>query len=213
MIAPAAMNGSASTTWRKLRSSSEPSSQNAISSTTNGLLDRFMTSAVAAPARLESASPAKIRINSPALRPAIVSKANTELNAPITAATGSAQDRTSASPNAITSTAPNAADCGAPNNEGEANGLRSKPCRAAPERPSMPPIANARIVRGSRISRTITCCTSLPPPNRASSTLTGDSRTGPTPSEISTSITTRATSPTITLARRRAATSAPAITF
>ena len=63
MIAPATMNGSASMTWRKLRSSSEPSSQNAISSTTNGLLERFITSAVAAPARLEIASPARIRIN------------------------------------------------------------------------------------------------------------------------------------------------------
>ena len=71
MIAPATMNGSASMTWRKLRSSSEPSSQKVISSATNGLPDRFITSAVAAPARLDIASPARIRINSLALRPAI----------------------------------------------------------------------------------------------------------------------------------------------
>ena len=90
MIAPVTMKGSASMTWRKLRSSSEPSSQNAISSATNGLEDRFITSAVAAPARLEIASPARIRINSPALRPAIVSSTNTEANAMAIAATGSA---------------------------------------------------------------------------------------------------------------------------
>ena len=90
MTAPATMNGSASTTWRKLRSSSEPSSQNAISSTTKGLLDRFITSAVAAPARLEIARPARMRISRPALRPAIASSTNTEANAIAMAATGSA---------------------------------------------------------------------------------------------------------------------------
>ena len=51
-----------------------------------------------------------------------------------------------------------------------------------------------RIVRGSRISRTITCCTSLPPPNSASITVSGDSRTGPIPSEISASNATSTTS-------------------
>jgi hypothetical protein len=58
------------------------------------------------------------------------------------------------------------------------------------------------MVRGSRISRTITCETSLPPPNRASITASGDSRTGPMPSEISTSSTTSATSAIVTLTRR-----------
>ena len=56
----------------------------------------------------------------------------------------------------------------------------------------MAPIASARMVRGSRISRTITCATSLPPPNSASITASGDSRTGPMPSEISASSTTSA---------------------
>ena len=77
----------------------------------------------------------------------------------------------------------------------------------------MAPIANPRITRGSRISRTITCATSLPPPNRASITLSGDSRTGPIPSDKSASSTTRTTSPAITLARRRAAMSAVTMTF
>ena len=70
--------------------------------------------------------------------------------------------------------------------------MRSSPCSAAPDSPRIAPIASARIVRGSRISRTITCATSLPPPNSASITATGDSRTGPMPSEISTSSTTSA---------------------
>ena len=56
----------------------------------------------------------------------------------------------------------------------------------------MAPIASASSVRGRRISRTITCDTSLPPPNSASATASGDSRTGPMPSEISTSSTTSA---------------------
>ena len=90
MIAPATMNGSASMTCRKLRSSSEPSSQNAISSTANGLLDRFITSAVAAPARLEIARPARMRIKRLALRPAIVSSTKTDAKAMAIAATGSA---------------------------------------------------------------------------------------------------------------------------
>ena len=72
--------------------------------------------------------------------------------------------------------------------------MRSRPCSAAPDRPRMAPIASASSVRGRRISRTITCDTSLPPPNSASTTVSGDSRTGPMPSEISTSRTTRAAS-------------------
>ena len=69
----------------------------------------------------------------------------------------------------------------------------------------MAPIAKPRMVRGSRISRTITCGTSLPPPNSASITASGDSRTGPMPSEISTSSTTSTTSAVVTPTRRRAA--------
>ena len=79
-----------------------------------------------------------------------------------------------------------------------ASGLRSNPCKAAPDSPRIAPIANPRIVRGSRISRTITCCTSLPPPNSASITVSGDSRTGPIPSETSASSTTSTTSAVVT---------------
>ena len=72
----------------------------------------------------------------------------------------------------------------------------------------MAPIASARMVRGRRISRTITCATSLPPPNSASTTATGDSRTGPIPSEITASRTTSAIIAMVALIRRRAARSA-----
>ncbi len=97
------MNGSASTTWRKLRSSSEPSSQNAISSAANGLGARFIVSAVAAPARLEMARPARMRSSRLALRPATTSSRNTEVKAATMAASGSTNERTSARPSAITS--------------------------------------------------------------------------------------------------------------
>ena len=79
--APAMMNGNASITWRKLRSSSEPSSQKAISSAANGFGERFITSAVAAPARLEIARPERMSNSRPALRPAIPSSTNTDTNA------------------------------------------------------------------------------------------------------------------------------------
>jgi hypothetical protein len=69
------------------------------------------------------------------------------------------------------------------------------------------------MLRGSRISLTITCCTSLPPPNNASITVNGDNRTGPIPSETSASNTTSTTSPAITLARRRVAMSAVTATL
>ncbi len=55
--------------------------------------------------------------------------------------------------------------------------------------------------------------TSLPPPNKASITVSGDSRTGPVPSEASTSSMTSTTSAAVTPARRRAAMSAVTMTF
>ena len=55
-------------------------------------------------------------------------------------ATGTANDVTGAKPNAITSAAAAAAACGAPNSAGSASGLRSRPCSAAPDRPSVAPI-------------------------------------------------------------------------
>ena len=68
-------------------------------------------------------------------------------------------------------------------------------------------MATARIIRGRRISRTITCATSLPPPNSASATAIGDSRTAPMPSESSASSTTSADIASVTPRRRRAAVS------
>ena len=64
---------------------------------------------------------------------------------------------------------------------------------AASSRPKKP-MVSASSVRGRRISRTITCATSLPPPNSASVTAMGESRTGPMPSEISASNPTSAAS-------------------
>ena len=76
----------------------------------------------------------------------------------------------------------------------------------------MAPIASASSVRGSRISRTMICDTSLAPPNRACRTVSGDSRTGPMPSEISTSNMTRAATAAVAPIRRRAASSLVTVT-
>ena len=142
-----------------------------------------MVSAVAAPAKLDSARPARIRSRRVPLRPATARSTKTEANAARMAATGSAKDSAFASPVEMTRTAPKAAACGAPNSDGDASGLRRSPWRAAPDRPRIPPIAMASTARGNRISWTMICCASLPPPKRASATTMGESRTGPIPSD------------------------------
>ena len=131
--APATMNGSASTTWRKLRSSSEPSSQNAISSAANGLGARFIASAVAAPARLEIARPGEDQQQQAGVAPATTSSRNTDVKAEAIAASGRTNERTSARPSEMTSTAPKAA------------GLRRPEQRRRGER-----IAQQALQRGAR---------------------------------------------------------------
>ena len=89
---------------------------------------------------------------------------------------------TGAKPNAITSAAAAAAACGAPNSAGSASGLRSSPCSAAPERPSVAPIRPASIVRGKRMSRTM--MPAGPSPDRSPAIAArGESPAGPTISE------------------------------
>ena len=107
----------------------------------NGFGARLRISAVAAPAKLASASPASKVTVRLARRPATATSAAIDSVAPRMAATGTANDVTGAKPNAITSAAAAAAACGAPNSAGSASGLRSSPCSAAPDSPSVAPIS------------------------------------------------------------------------
>ncbi len=175
------MKGRARVTCRNERSSSEPSSQKAISRAANGLGARFMASAVPAPASAEIASPDRIRISSEALRPAMLRSRNTERKAPAMAASGRPQASASVTPSEMLATAKKAAVCGAPKSEGAARGLRRSPCIAAPERPRIAPMETASRSRGIRISSRIRRSAGSPAPRSAESAAVGPMRTGPTP--------------------------------
>ena len=154
----------------------------------NGFGARLRISAVTAPAKLASARPASSVTVRLARRPAIATSPAIEIVAPRMPATGTANDVTGAKPNAITSAAAAAAACGAPNSAGSASGLRSRPCSAAPDRPSVAPISAASSVRGRRMSRTM-----MPagpsPENRPAIAARGDRPAGPTMSESTASAT------------------------
>ena len=131
-----------------------------------GLGARLSTSAVIAPAKLASASPAS-RITVRLVRgPAISTSAPTETSAPRMPATGTNREVAGRKPKAITNEAAAAAACGAPNKAGSASGLRNNPCKAAPENPSVAPISAASSVRGNRISRTIIAGDAVATPER-----------------------------------------------
>ena len=179
-----------------LRSWSEPSSQKAISSAANGLGARLRTSAVPAPARLDKASPARMRTRRLDRGPATRIKSATEMNAPRIAAKGKRKEMAPTEPKAITATAPNAAAAEAPNRSGAASGLRNRPCIAAPAKPSEPPMRTARIARGSRISTTIIRAASVPRPTRVSRITSGGRKTAPAPSDRTKRIATRRPSAT-----------------
>ena len=150
-------------------------------------------SAVMAPAKLASASPAS-RITVRLVRlPAISTSAPTESSAPRMPATGTISEVAENNPKAMTKDEVAAAACGAPNKAGSASGLRNSPCKAAPERPSVAPISTASKVRGSRISRTMIAAGPSPMNNASSAVRTG-SPAGPTTSETTISASTRSAS-------------------
>ena len=139
-------------------------------------------SAVTAPAKLASASPASSVTVRLARRPAIATSPPIETSAPAMPASGTANEVAPASrrrsrtrrrrrPPAARRTAPaRPADCAA------------GPATRRPTRPSVAPISSASSVRGSRMSRTM-----MPagpsPPNRPASAARGDSPAGPTISD------------------------------
>ena len=159
----------------------------------NGLGARLRMSAVTAPAKLASARPASKMTARLARGPAIRTSPPMETSAPAIPASGTASDVADAKPNAIVNDEAAAAACGAPNRAGSASGLRSSPCNAAPERPSVAPIRTASNVRGRRISRTTTPAGPSPESNPTSAAR-GDRPAGPTISESTISTTMTAAS-------------------
>ena len=139
-------------------------------------------SAVIAPAKLASARPASKITARLARGPAISTSPPIETSAPAMPASGTASDVAEAKPNAMVNDDAAAAACGAPNKAGSARGLRSNPCKAAPERPSVAPISKASKVRGRRMSRT-TIPAGPSPENNPASAARGDNPAGPTMSE------------------------------
>ena len=108
-----------------------------------------------APAKLAKARPASSVTVRVARRPAMATSPPIETSAPAMPASGTASEVALANEKAIMNEAAAAAACGAPNKAGSASGLRSRPCSAAPESPSVAPISSASSVRGRRISRTM----------------------------------------------------------
>ena len=88
---PASMNGAASQTWVIERSVSEPSIQNMISNAAKGLGDRLSASEVMAPARLETATPARMMVSVLPRPPASACTTMTATIAPASAASGKAK--------------------------------------------------------------------------------------------------------------------------
>ena len=92
------MNGPASAMSVKLRLDSEPSSHSTMSLKENGLGDRFMASEVSAVARLDTATPARINVNTLASREASTYSTAVPASAVVMAATGRASANAPASP-------------------------------------------------------------------------------------------------------------------
>ena len=150
-------------------------------------------SAVMAPAKLASASPASNMTARLARRPAINTSPPMDTSAPAIPANGTASDVADANPNAMVKDEAAAAACGAPNKAGSASGLRSSPCKAAPESPSVAPISTANIVRGRRMSRT-TMPAGPSPENNPDKAACGERPAGPTISETTIKTTMRVAS-------------------
>src|ERR1051325_7121191 len=102
-----------------LRSVSEPSSQKVISRAANGFGARFNASEIPAPARLATASPARMSTNRLARGPATNTSSATDTKAPMIAAAGKANDKASTAPNEMATTPANPAAEGAPNSRSE----------------------------------------------------------------------------------------------
>ena len=124
MAIPIAISGAASQTCTKLRSVSEPISQNMISVEANGFGDKLSASEVNAPATLDTATPARISVVVDPLAPARATITIVASAAPVSPASGKANAMRPARPEWIAVTAPSAAPPEMPSRPGSASGLR-----------------------------------------------------------------------------------------
>ena len=121
---PATMGGAASQTCVRLRSASEPISQNTISTEANGFCDRLRVSQTSAVAMPDTARPARISVTGPPCAPASATTASIATAAPISPPSGRARAKACEKPRWIASTAPSAAPPEMPIRLGSASGLR-----------------------------------------------------------------------------------------
>ena len=121
---PINISGAASHTCVRLRSASDPISQNTISTEANGFCDRLRASEMSAVAIPDTARPARISVTGPPCAPASATTASIATAAPIKPPTGSARASACDHPRWIASTAPSAAPPETPTRLGSASGLR-----------------------------------------------------------------------------------------
>ena len=111
--------------------------------------DRLKIRAVAAPAKLDTATPN--RINASGARIAL----DATINRPPASAAPAKADisispGTAAAPRTMASAAPSAAVADTPSTPGSASGLRNSPCMTAPASPRAAPTTRAQTARGAR---------------------------------------------------------------
>jgi hypothetical protein len=132
----------------QLRFWTEPSSQLITSAVAIGEGDRLKISAVAAPAKLETATPNRIRASGERTRAENSASRPPARPAPVRAAISTAPGR-AAQPRTIAPAAPRAATAETPSTPGSASGLRSSPCITAPDSPRAAPTISAVTARGA----------------------------------------------------------------
>lgn len=135
----------------QLRFCTDPSSQDMTSAWAMGDGDRLKIRAVKAPAKLDSATPNRIRASGDLSRTwaatSITPASPAPAKADISTAPGSM-----AAPSTMARAAPKAAVADTPSTPGSARGLRSSPCRTAPASPRAAPTITAQTARGARTS-------------------------------------------------------------
>src|SRR5690606_5941948 len=136
-------------TSNQLRFCTEPSSQFITSAVAIGDGDRLKISAVAAPAKLDTATPNRIRASGDRTRAEKATSRPPARPAPARAASSTAPG-SAAQPSTMAPAAPSAARAETPSTPGSASGLRSRPCITAPDRPRAAPTIRAVAARGAR---------------------------------------------------------------
>ncbi|MNJ24200.1 hypothetical protein D3C77_186090 [compost metagenome] len=184
--------GATQATSTQLRFSTEPSSQFITSAEAMGDGDRLKIRAVAAPAKLDRATPNRIRTSGARTRAAMAIRTAPATPAPIRAETSTAPG-TAASPRTMAAAAAKAAVAETPSTPGSASGLRNSPCITAPASPKAAPTNRAQTARGAR-----TCHSTSPGPEWGSAKALEYSAA---PNRVSPRVTAKASAARIAAAR------------